>query len=117
RTRAGAETPGIEIRIVSGRLFHVSGIVTDSKGQPTRTNGSLGKQMSGGSMTSFGFSTDDQGKFQMKNIPPGNYRLTVRQNQNGPRNPDGSQPDPGEFASVPVTINGDLENILIITNP
>jgi hypothetical protein len=120
RVAAGIETSGIEIRVVSGRLFRLSGMVTDSKGQPGRMNGSLSKGMgSGGAMNSYGFSTDEQGKFQMKNIPPGNYRLTVRPNQmpNAPRNPDGSPADPGEFASLPLVINGDLENLLVITNP
>ena len=119
RVAAGLETPGIEIRVVSGRLFRISGMVTDSKGQAARTNGSLSKGTGNGAMSSFGFSTDEQGRFQMKNIPPGNYRLSVRQNQmpNAARNPDGSPADPGEFASLPLMINGDLENLLVITNP
>lgn len=114
--RAGGETPGIEIRVVSGRLFRVSGMVTDSKGGVARVNGQLSKRATGGSQSSFGFSSDEQGRFQMKNIPPGNYRLTVRQNQTGPRNPDGSPTDPGEFANVPMIVNGDLENLLVVTN-
>ena len=116
RVRAGGEAPGIEIRVVSGRLFRVSGTVTDSKGQAGRVSGSLSKGMGNGAQSSFGFSTDEQGRFQMKNIPPGNYRLGVRQNQNGPRNPDGSPTDPGEFASLPLAVDGDLENLLVITN-
>lgn len=115
--RAGGETPGIEIRVVSGRLFRVSGMVTDSKGGAARVNGQLSKRTSGGTQSGFGFSTDEQGRFQMKNIPPGNYRLTVRQNQSGPRNPDGSPAEPGEFANVPIMINGDVENVLVLTNP
>jgi hypothetical protein len=117
RVRAGGETPGIEIRVVSGRLFRISGMVNDSKGGAARVNGQLSKRMSGGIQSSFGFSTDEQGRFQMKNVPPGNYRLTVRQNQTGPRNPDGSPVDPGEFANMPIALNGDLENILILTTP
>jgi protocatechuate 3,4-dioxygenase beta subunit len=112
----GGETPGIEIRVVSGRLYRVSGMVTDSKGGAGRVNGSLSKA-SLGNQSSYGFSTDEQGRFQMKNIPPGNYRLTVRQNQTGPRNPDGSPVDQGEFASVPLMITGDLEDLLVTTNP
>lgn len=114
--RGGGETPGIEIRVVSGRLFRVSGMVTDSKGGVARVSGQLSRRMSGGIQSGFGFSTDEQGRFQMKNIPPGNYRLSVRQNQTGPRNPDGSPAEPGEFASVPVIVNSDLENLMVVTN-
>ena len=117
RVPAGGETPGIEIRVVSGRLFRLSGIVTDSKGSPGRVNGTLWKRTSSGNQSNYGFSTDEQGKFQMKNIPPGTYRLMIRQNQAGPRNPDGSPVDPGEFANVPLTINGDLEDLMILTTP
>jgi hypothetical protein len=53
----------------------------------------------------------------MRNIPPGNYRLTVRQNPSGPRNPDRSPDEPGEFATVPLAVTGDLENVLVITTP
>jgi protocatechuate 3,4-dioxygenase beta subunit len=118
RTRAGAETPGIEIRMVSGRLFHVTGMVTDSQGRATpRANGSLMKRTTGGSMSSFGFSTDEQGRFQMRNIPPGNYRLTVRQQPPaGPRNPDGSLAELGEFASLPLAINADVDDVLLTTS-
>jgi protocatechuate 3,4-dioxygenase beta subunit len=118
RARVDGETPGVEIRMVSGRLFRVSGMVTDSLGRVSaRMNGSMSKRMSGGVSSSFGFSTDEQGRFQVRNIPPGNYRLTVRQQQQGPRTPDGSPTDPGEFASLPLAINSDLENILVMTTP
>src|SRR4029079_3282711 len=96
RTRLATETPGAEIRMVTGRLFRVSGMVTDSQGrQHTRMNGCLGVatgaqgrtsarmngslvRATGNSVSSFGFSTDEQGRFQMRNIPPGSYKLLVR---------------------------------------
>jgi protocatechuate 3,4-dioxygenase beta subunit len=119
RTRSGAETPGVEIRMVSGRLFHVTGMVTDSQGRSTqRVTGSLVKRTaSTGGSASFGFSTDEQGRFQMRNVAPGTYRLTVRQQPIGPRGPDGTPADQGEFASLPLSINADLDNILIVTSP
>jgi protocatechuate 3,4-dioxygenase beta subunit len=119
RTKAGAETPGVEIRMVSGRLFHISGMVTDSQGHSTgRANGNLFKRSTSGTTTSYGFGTDDQGRFQMRNIQPGDYRLVVRQQQPGPpRNPDGSPADPGEFATMMLTINTDLDDILVTTAP
>jgi hypothetical protein len=50
----------------------------------------------------------------MRNIPPGNYRLTVRQ---PPIGPGGPGTDMGEFASIPLSINSDLDNILVTTSP
>jgi hypothetical protein len=118
RARAGGETPGIEIRMVSGRLFHITGSVMDSQGRAAvRTSVSLMKRMPGGmGMNSFGSSTDDQGRFQMRNIPPGNYRISVRQ-QPRQMNPDGSVSDPGEMASVPLTVGADVDDVMILTSP
>jgi protocatechuate 3,4-dioxygenase beta subunit len=112
RAKAGAETPGVEIRMVSGRLYHVTGMVTDSQGRtPMRASVSLLKRTQAGGVTSFGFSTDAQGQFQMRNVPPGTYRLTARQQPIGPAG------EMGEFASIPLTVNSDLDNILITTAP
>jgi hypothetical protein len=62
---------------------------------------------------------DENGRFQMRNIPPGEYRLNVRQQVprpvNGPPGSDGS--DPGEFASVPVSVTGDVDGLTIVTGP
>lgn len=122
RTRTGAETPGIEIRMVSGRLFRLAGMVVDSQGRTSvRTNGTLYKRTTQGApvTSTFGFSTDEQGRFQMRNIPPGNYRLTVRQQMppNAARNPDGSFSEQGEFASMALSIDADLDNVLVTTSP
>jgi hypothetical protein len=96
----------------------VTGIVTDSQGRPTpRANGMLMKRSTAGFNSSYGFSADEQGRFQMRNIAPGAYRLTVRQPQIGPRNPDGSPVDLGEFASMPLSINSDLDDVLVTTSP
>jgi hypothetical protein len=117
RTRLGAETPGIEIRMTSGRLFRISGFVTDSQGRASaRTNGQLVKRTSTSS-SSFGFTTDEQGRFQMRNIPPGTYRLVAR-GQQGPNavGMNGPQGEQGEAASIPVTVNSDLEGIVLTTS-
>jgi len=118
RARAEAETPGIEFRMVTGRLFHISGSVMDSQGRPAaRTGISLGRRTAGSTgSTSFGSSTDEQGHFQMRNILPGTYRIVVR-----PRptqgNADGSSNDPGEMASLPLTVAADVDNLMILTTP
>lgn len=114
RAGLGADTTGVEIRMATGRLFRISGTVTDSQGRTgARVSGQLARRV--GSMTSgFGFSTDAQGRFQMQNIPPGDYRVVVR------GRPAGGEPrrgDPPEMASVPITVNSDLEGLLVMTSP
>jgi hypothetical protein len=114
RTRAGAETQGIEIRMSTGRLFRISGTVTDSQGRTSnRMSGSLMRR-SGTGMANFGFSTDEQGRFAMRNIPPGSYRLVVR---GRPMGPEVAQNEPGEVANMPLTVASDLEGLMIVTAP
>jgi protocatechuate 3,4-dioxygenase beta subunit len=116
--KAGAETPGVEIRMVSGRLFHINGMVADSQGRAvSRANGTLFKRAAGGTTSAFGFSTDEQGRFQMRSIPPGSYRLVVRQQPMGMPSPDRAAGEPGEFAAMPLAIDADLDNVLVTTSP
>jgi protocatechuate 3,4-dioxygenase beta subunit len=92
----------------------------DSKGAPAlRTNGTLFKITPGStSFTTFGFNTDEQGRFQMRNIPPGDYRLMIRQQRPGPTGTtDGNPPDPGEMGSVAMNIAADADNVVIVLTP
>lgn len=114
RARAGGETPGVEIRMAIGRLFRISGMVTDSQGRTSnRMSGTLFRR-SGAQASTFGFSTDEQGRFQMRNIPPGNYRLVAR---GRPMNPETPQNEPPEVANVSLTVAADLEGLMIVTAP
>jgi len=118
RTRAGGEASGIEIRMSRGRFFRLSGIVIDSQGSPIASaDVQLARHTAAFSMSSEGFTTDEQGRFRMQNLPPGTYRLIVRQHPPvfGPNGPEG---DPGEMANMPITIAAaDLENLVVVTAP
>ena len=116
RTAYGRETAGIEIRLAQGRLYRISGIISDSQGSPaSRVNGSMMRRTNSGT-SGMGFSTDDQGRFQVRNLQPGNYRLVVR-----PRMMPGADGRPnieaGEFASVPLSVTADLDDLMIVTKP
>ena len=117
RAAAARETAGVEIRMVAGRLYRVSGTVTDSQGRPAaRVNGNI-MQRSAGGFPNFGggFSTDEQGRFQMRNIAPGTYRLMIRPRP--PGSEGASTTDPTESANIPLTVSADIENLVIVTTP
>lgn len=118
RVKAGAETAGIDIRVGQARLFHVSGYVTDSQGRPlTGGNGQLVRRgpVAAGQPGFFAM-IDPKGQFQMRNIPPGEYRLVFRQQQNvRPFSTD--PPEPVEMASVPISIvAADVDNVMVVTS-
>ena len=117
RTKPGAESPGIEIRMATGRLFRLSGTVTDSQGRAAaRVNGQLFKRSPSGTVSSFGFNTDEMGRFQMRNIPPGTYRLIARgQQERSVPNPQ-QPPEPGDIGQLSLTIDSDLENLMVMMN-
>ena len=116
RVKLGAETPGIEIRLAQARLFRVSGMVVDSQGKPLA--GANGQLMRRGAVNGPGFFafTDAKGQFQMRNIPAGDYRFTMRPQQiMVPGSPPSGETV--EMASAALTIAGDVDNLLLTTSP
>jgi len=119
RVKIGEEVQGIDIRVGQARLYHVSGFVVDSKGRPLAgANGQLMRRgATVGVMPLFGMS-DAKGQFQMRNVPPGEYRLVFRQQQQNmvPFSPETPR-EPVEMASVPISIAGaDVDNIMVTTS-
>ena len=119
RVKIGEEVQGIDIRVGQARLYHVSGFVVDSKGRPLAgANGQLMRRgVTVGVMPLFGMS-DAKGQFQMRNVPPGEYRLVFRQQQQNmvPFSPETPR-EPVEMASVPISIAGaDVDNIMVTTS-
>jgi len=118
RARAGTETPGVEIRMATGRLCQISGTVVDSQGRPAaRVSGNLWRRSTSSmGSSSFGFNTDEQGRFQMRNVPPGTFRLFLQQRPQTV-NADGSRNEAGEMATLPLTLAADIDNLMIVTTP
>lgn len=118
RVKAGAEIAGVDIRVGQLRLFHISGYVTDSQGRPLAGgNGQLVRRgPAAGGQPGFFAMVDPKGQFQMRNIPPGEYRIVFRQQQNVV--PFSTEPrQPVEMASVPISIvSADVDNIMVVTS-
>ena len=119
RVKAGEETSGIEVRVGQARLYHVTGNVVDSQGRPVTTgNGQLMRRgPSASASMPFFAGTDAKGHFDMRNIPPGDYRLIFRLPQaNVPFSPDRPR-EPVEMAIVPLSIAGaDVDNLMVVTS-
>lgn len=109
------------LQLVATRLARVSGMVFDSQGRALartqvmlRTAGNLNAGFNRGGQS------NEEGAFSLDNVPPGDYLLEVRprpqlpQNANiNPANLPGG-PD-NEFASVPLSVGGDLTGIRVVT--
>jgi carboxypeptidase family protein len=119
RVKIGEETQGIDIRVGQARLYHISGFVVDSKGRPlANANGQLMRRGPTVGVAPLFAMSDNKGQFQMRNVPPGEYRLVFRQQQQniGPFSPNAPR-EPVEMASVPIAIAGaDVDNIMVTTS-
>jgi len=114
----------MQLQLVPSRLAQVSGAVFDSQGQPVNGSPVMLRPAAGvvgGANRSA--STNAQGAFTLTNVAPGDYFLEVRPRpqppnerpQNGRGNVNAGATADMEFASVPLTIDGDLTGIQIVT--
>ena len=117
RIRLGpvAEYGDVEIRLVRTRTFRITGTVIDSRGEPVpRPHVMLTRQTVGGGSSGSGGGFDANGRFVMRDVVPGEYRLVVRTML---PEPDSARPRPGEYASVPVTVVSNIDDLVITTQP
>ena len=95
------------------RVARLSGHVTNPDASlVTNGNVSLTPDSAGGGRGQFGTNYGGRiqwdGAFTIADVPPGRYTLRAR----------GNDSDPPEFASIPVTVNGeDMSDISVILNP
>jgi hypothetical protein len=109
RVEPGREA-SVDIRLMSGRTYRVSGLLLDSQGRP----------VSGGEVaihhydrfggTSRGVTTDAQARFTLDPRPPGDYRLSGKLvDESGAVS---------EFVKVPITIaDADITGFVLTTRP
>jgi hypothetical protein len=109
RLTAGRDASGIDILVTRTNLLDVSGTVLDSRGVPaSATNGLLSRdKVSGAGPNSF--YTDTDGRFRVRALEPGNYRLLIGRG--------GAVNGRVEFADVPLTLAGDIEGLVLSTQP
>jgi protocatechuate 3,4-dioxygenase beta subunit len=125
---AGKETPSVDIVLQSVRLARVTGSVVDSRGRPSpnmivwlnpaRADGAL--IPTGGAFDMA--EVDAAGRFSVPNIAPGDYRLDVQAKAKFEAIANSGTTGIGttgagsglEFASVPVTVNGENVDALMV---
>ncbi len=128
------ERPAIDIQLQLAPLARVEGTVMNSTGAQLREiNVSLADaQQAGLSVTNIGARTESDGRFQLPNVPPGQYRLSARATIVPARQADptsggrgaavaGRGAGPGErvepttvWASTDITVDGrTLSNVLL----
>ena len=109
RLTAGREASGIDILVARTHLVDVAGIVLDSRGAPaSRANGLLSRNTLT-SQGSYPFSTDVDGRFRVRELDPGNYRLLVGRG--------GAVNGRVEYADLALNIAGDIEGLVVATQP
>jgi len=117
RVRAGQEIVDLEIRLLRGRTYKVSGTIMTSQGQPfSRRMGHVSfVEPKFGGMSGQGVDLREDGTFEVRNVKPGSYTL-----QAGPqrRGPDDDPPADAEFAEVPVYVtDSDIDGLTVVTQP
>jgi len=110
------EMSGISFSMLAVRLARISGMVLDSQGVPLG-RAAVTLQPSGGGPARSGIggaSAVRDGMFTIDEVPPGSYILQVRTGGRGRGGRGGS----GEFARVPVGVNGaDIDQLIVATTP
>ena len=103
------ELSGIDIQLVRSRRHSLSGTIVNSQGQPQSSNAALINSTFGGHSSAH-VPVDGAGRFSVENLDPGNYTLQVRVSKS-------SASQRSEFADMPLAVNSDLSDIVVVTSP
>ena len=111
---AAQDVTGIDITLRRARRLQLSGILLDSQGAPASTNGAAGGQTWTRHVRRRQFHANDQGRFVVSGIEPGEYRLLVGA---GMATMLASVNGRAEFAEMPLTIVADMPDVIVVTQP
>jgi hypothetical protein len=119
----GQELSAVAFSLVPARLSRISGTVMGSDGRPLSggmvmlrpraANGLAGVRAAFGGGNSNRIRAD--GSFQLTGVPPGEYVLDVQQRPQTIRNLQDINLAQLEFASMPLSVSGDIDNLTIVT--
>jgi hypothetical protein len=113
KLKLGQETSGVDFSMVPGRVAAITGTATTSSGAPLAGESvQMSQEFAGPTYTSmFGFGggkISADGTFTIKDVPPGDYKLSVRY--------PGDKDHPAEGASTVVSVMGaDIEGLSLST--
>jgi protocatechuate 3,4-dioxygenase beta subunit len=120
RVSGSSDAADLEIQLVRTRTFRISGSVMNSKGQPVpNANVMLLRPSVGGGFSSGGMNRGADGKFMIRDVVPGEYRLVVRP-MIGPPSPGEEANTKGprpEYATVPLNVASDIDDLVVVTQP
>jgi len=118
----GQEMSSIAFPLVPARFARISGTVMGSDGRPLTgamvmlrprgASGLAGIRIGGG-----GNRVRADGRFQLTGVPPGDYVLDVQQRPQNLRNLQDLNLTQLEFASMPLSVSGDIDNLTVVTTP
>jgi carboxypeptidase family protein len=118
----GQELTSVAFALVPTRLSRISGIVMGSDGRPLsggvvmlRPRGPAGVNALRAAIGG-GNQVRADGSFQLANVPPGEYVLDVQQRPQNVRNFQDINLAQLEFASMPLSVSGDIDNLTITTS-
>ena len=119
----GQELSSIAFPLVPARLSRISGTVMSSDGRPLAGAMVMIRPRGGPGLAALrnmignpgGNQVRPDGTFQLTSIPPGDYVLDVQQRPRDMRNLQDLDALQLEFASMPISVSGDIDNLTIVT--
>jgi protocatechuate 3,4-dioxygenase beta subunit len=116
------ELNSVAFPLVPARLSRISGTVMNSEGRPlTAAMVVLRAVGLGGTSARVNFGGGNQvrpdGTFRLMNVPPGDYMLDVQQRPQNIQNLQNLDLSQLEFASIPISVSADIDNLAVITTP
>lgn len=109
----------VQLQLVPARLARVSGNVFDSQGRPVTGSAVMLRSSATVIGPNRSANSGADGSFNITGVAPGDYYLEVRPRPQPPAGGRGNANAPAvpdqEFASVPISVGGDLSGLHVVT--